>query len=76
MSYDLWFLLLFKKIIYPLIFAIKNKQYLCCSAKKAWISTELRLYSFIKEGKGDCTEISAMNHSNNSELCHPAARIS
>lgn len=75
MSYDLWFLQLFKKIIYPLIFAIKNKQYLHWSAKKAWISAELRLYSFTKEGKGDCTETSAMNHSHNSELCHPAARI-
>lgn len=75
MSYE-WFLMLFKKIIYPLIFAIKNKQYLSCSAKKAWISIDLRLHSFIKEGKGDCTETSAMNHSSNSELCHPAAHIS
>lgn len=51
MNYDLCFLQLFTKEKNPLIFAIKNKQYLCCSAKKAWISTELRLYSFIKKGK-------------------------
>lgn len=51
MSYDQCFLLLLKKIIYPLNLATKNKQFLCSSAKKTWISNKLRLYSFMKEGK-------------------------
>lgn len=76
MSYDLWFLLLFKKNYISFDLCYKEQTILVLQCKKAWTSIELRLHSFIKERKGDRMETSAMNHSNISELCHPAAHIS
>lgn len=54
----------------------KQQTILVLQCKESLDFYWLRLYSSIKERKGDCTETSVMNHSNNSELHHPAAHIS